>query len=332
MTAPLPDTRGIQRTITVRSCTIVLGVVAACWLALTLAVGAAFDAGAGCGACHAMRPFVEASTRAPHPRRSCADCHATRGPAAWLADGVRLQVMVGGAVSGRRPHGVTSTERACRTCHAAMQQATVRAHGIAVRHSDFAATPCSQCHGGVGHTVAGREYRHPEMDDCLACHKVSLSNLQGCELCHVETPERHIRRGRTAWAVTHGPDWRTTHGMGDLGTCSACHTPDKCMACHGVQVPHPSGWKDAHGRGLDASARQACETCHAPSWCTECHGGVEMPHAPGFLARHHADVKALGYERCTRCHTFEGCEACHLAGRHTAVPGLSPHGVDDDER
>lgn len=234
--------------------------------------------------------------------------------------------MLGGVVTGRAPMPASIDERRCVSCHAQALAGVVRAHGIAVRHSDFAATRCAYCHGGVGHLVSNRAYKHPEMDDCLTCHKASPMNVASCDLCHIDGSDPAVRVAKSAWRVTHGAGWEKTHGLGDLATCAACHTRDKCAKCHGVQMPHPENWKAVHGTGVDASRRTKCHECHAQSWCEACHGGVPMPHPQGFIKTHYDDVEKHGYETCLKCHLLTDCEACHVAGAHLRLPGISPHG------
>ena len=50
----------------------------------------------------------------------------------------------------------------------------------------------------------------------------------------------------SAFAVTHGPKWKTTHGMGDAATCTVCHAADDCADCHGPGVPHEPKFVAVH--------------------------------------------------------------------------------------
>lgn len=305
---------------------VVAGVLAAAGVVATLLGGVFVARGTQCGACHAMRPYAQALPQSGHADTRCGECHASAGIAAPLADGVRFLRMLGGAVSGGAPAPANVDERRCVRCHGDALAGVVQAKGISVRHSDFAETRCSYCHGGVGHVVPDRSYKRAEMDDCLTCHRVGLSNVAACELCHVPNADPRVTQAKSAWRVTHGPQWKQAHGLGNLSTCSACHRRDACAKCHGVQIPHPDGWKQAHGRDLDAQKRAKCEECHARTWCEQCHGGVPMPHPAGFLKTHYADVETHGYEQCLKCHVLTDCEACHVAGAHRSLPGISPHG------
>lgn len=305
---------------------LIAGTLAAASIVLAALGGVFVARGAQCGVCHAMRPYAHAAARSGHPASRCGSCHATVGAGAIFADGSRFVRMVGGALTGRSPAPASVDERRCIRCHAEGLARVRQANGISVRHSDFAATRCSYCHGGVAHAVPGRFYKRAEMDDCLSCHRVGLSNVAGCELCHVPDADSRVSQAKTTWRVTHGPQWKDAHGLGDLGTCAACHRRDACAKCHGVQIPHPDGWKQTHGTGLDEQRRAQCEGCHARTWCEQCHGGVPMPHPAGFLKVHYADVQTYGYEKCLKCHVLTDCEACHVAGAHRSLPGISPHG------
>jgi hypothetical protein len=293
-----------------------LGIV----LALVVAGGIAAQAGAGCATCHAMRPYATGHTDGAHADERCVTCHIDGGLAGIVPTGLRAVGWGIAAVAGRTPAVTLVSDDACRTCHEAELGRVVTAQGVAVRHADFAAQPCDDCHAGTAHRVADRHYRTLEMDDCMGCHKGAANDPSSCDLCHVGESER--REGATSWRATHGPRWETTHGMGDISTCGACHAPRVCIGCHGVLIPHPADWVVSHGTTARTELGGGCVSCHREGWCIDCHG-MEMPHPAGFLPDHGPIADELGADACNLCHDERGCYACHIASSHIDVPGLT---------
>ena len=311
----------------VRIAVLVGGALLPVTLVLAVVLGLGVSQGVGCGSCHAMGPYAAVGGDSSHSALGCQQCHAREGVTGILADGFRAMRWTGAAFVGRGVAGYTTDQSSCLRCHESVLVGTTVSRGIAVRHSDFIATPCGYCHEGTGHMIEGRTYRGPAMDDCLTCHKTSQSNLAGCEKCHPKVAERDRRETQTAWRVTHGPNWQTTHAMGNMATCSSCHPTEFCAKCHGVKLPHPPDWARAHGRGLDPVTRDSCATCHELSWCDTCHGGLSMPHPAGFMPDHGVLANDVGEQACNRCHEPMACTICHYQSSHPNVPGLSaPHG------
>lgn len=304
---------------TVRLIAAYAGLAAFVWLLVTAGLGIAVDDTACASACHTMRAYDTAADGSAHASIGCQECHATPGPAGALVDGVALQRRVLAAAVGRAPASAPVSDAACRTCHVGVSRGTVVAGGIAVRHSDFWATPCADCHGGTAHAVSDRRYRVPEMDDCLQCHSASANEPSQCSRCHVPGSQKE-RPGAASWAITHGPTWAQTHGLGDSSTCVSCHAPAYCARCHGVALPHPTDWPQVHGREMSDDDLRACQTCHNPDWCVSCHQ-IEMPHPAGFLPAHGPEAERLGGDTCVRCHTQQACDDCHFRSAHPDIPG-----------
>jgi hypothetical protein len=158
------------------------------------------------------------------------------------------------------------------------------------------------------------------MDRCLACH-ISRSKTD-CDLCH-KGRDRASRIDSPTFAVTHGPNWRSTHGMGDGATCTVCHKPGDCVECHGPGVPHGPDFVQVH-TGYAAEKGARCSACHAASFCEGCHG-TPMPHAKTFTAGH-AKAAAAKPDLCRRCHADSDCRTCHIKHVHPggAVGGVRP--------
>ncbi len=150
------------------------------------------------------------------------------------------------------------------------------------------------------------------MDACVACHRQANASV-ACDLCHVKGAQGKPASD-TSWGVTHGPEWRTTHGMGDLRSCDACHDNGVCVRCHGTALPHPRGFYLQHGaEALETGAK--CVSCHGRSFCDSCHGSP-MPHPVGFLPAHSKLASGYADPACLNCHHREGCDKCHSAHTH----------------
>lgn len=324
------DFRGASRTGGVRR----IRLVAVMALAVTgVAFATALTAGSVPATCSACHVGVHATESASHADVSCYSCHLDRGFWDWPAFKSReMFVMYPGQLLGVKPRGpVDETARsACLGCHEAVLNGTIERLGIRINHGVCAPIgSCDSCHAGVAHGEQVRWLREPVMEECVACHRAE-SATDACDACHRGKSETE-RLSTGPWQVTHGANWKLTHGMGSLRSCSVCHPKDYCVRCHGIELPHPVDFGTTHGR--DAMAKSAsCGTCHdARTFCGACHG-VPMPHPDGFLVQH-SDV-ATGYkdETCLAlCHRQEDCADCHVAhthpGRTDGKLGTGPNGA-----
>lgn len=290
------------------------------WVTLALASVAAVTAASigataattpACDRCHTAA--VASARTAAHSNVSCESCHVPSGTGARLSFASRQ-------VFGMTLRAVPVDDRtltrvpdeSCRKCHNTVEQGTVSSRGINFNHSTCAeGRQCVDCHSVTTHGTKGW-VRAAEMADCLACHSTKRAS-EKCNLCHDErSEEKRLVSG--SWSKTHGPTWRTTHGMGNLQTCSACHPKDYCTKCHSVALPHAKDYVLSHG-GEAKQQRAKCLTCHDVKTCNSCHG-EEMPHPRGFLKRHSAKVGRTGDAGCVRCHDREDCNECHVRHIH----------------
>lgn len=273
-----------------------------------------------CGACHAMRPYVESHANSTHTGASCYDCHLAEGNWSLVehkaAEFFRMYptALLGRARDGL-PGPASEVARArCLECHGEGQDVAALVGGLRILHSTCSPSPasCDECHSAVPHGAEVRWIREPVMEDCVGCH-AELGAPLDCDTCHAAKIETE-RLATGPWSVTHGPQWRTTHGLGDVRTCVACHTPSKCAGCHGVELPHPRDFPNEHGT-LAISGLQDCLVCHdKPSFCDDCHG-IEMPHPKTFRPEHSSITTDTSDPSCLGCHRESDCGECHI--RHT---------------
>lgn len=288
--------------------------LAALVLIVTLAVGSLPSA---CGACHTMRPYAASLNTSAHAGVNCYDCHLAAGTWDWPA--FKAHELLGmyprSLVKAELDAPATRVSRtACLKCHEDVLEDVVEANGLRIRHATCApASSCDACHAATAHLETTRWVSEPAMEDCIGCHRDENAPAN-CDLCHAgkSTAER-LTRG--PWAITHGPDWESTHGMGDLRTCDACHDDRKCASCHGIKLPHPMDFGSTHP-AVALEVPDSCDTCHdRTAFCDACHG-VPMPHADDFLPKHSSLVTTTSDPTCIRCHKEVDCKRCHVAHTH----------------
>lgn len=264
------------------------------------------QAGVACGACHEVRGAVDSWSVSAHNRTSCYGCHAARGPIGAMA------ASVGGAVrlvdsTGRedRVH-----EDSCLACHRSISEAIVGT-AVRMRHADVieARMSCIECHPNVGHSsaeeTAAPAIERNRMSLCLTCHD-DVEASSECSLCHEGRP----------FDVASQPS-----GVSETPlpvTCRGCHseaTHAVCIACHGLEMPHPRPeFVRAHA-GM--SYRQ-------PSLCVRCHE-LAKPSQDRACACHDQDVNVHGtYSEWFPSHgpiarqNGPGACMCHDGGRSCA--------------
>jgi len=78
------------------------------------------------------------------------------------------------------------------------------------------------------------------------------------------------------FAADHGPAARK-----QPSTCSRCHTPDECLACHQSLKPkdHTEEFALEH-KGAAKGHVLACVLCHQRDYCSACHDLPELAAKP----------------------------------------------------
>jgi len=281
---------------------------------------------ATCTACHSVQ--VATVGESVHASVPCAGCHRGPGFSHLLEDKVAFVGMVArsGQVWRNEPVAATVADDACISCHAAVLEATVAVRALRVQHATIVSggVRCSECHADVSH--GGSLGGAIEMRKCTVCHDGARVSAR-CSICHIEGERRpaSTRDAPNSWRIMHSSVWRDTHGMGDLAGCGVCHPRGVCVRCHGVELPHASGYLRSHAREARDSL-DSCMSCHSGERCAECHDSTDtFAHEDGFLAAHAEEVAASGEDPCLRCHARVGCERCH--SRHVHPGGRNPDGT-----
>ena len=289
---------------------------------LTVLMGVTAAALPGCRACHDSKTFVTETRTSAHSEVECTQCHVQPGVAARLTYAYNV---VFGMALHLAPAGsgqiATVTDSTCLSCHEAVMKGIVTADGISVDHAQCSkGRMCVDCHSDTAHGTAVAWPKTVNMNQCLDCHAADRVR-DDCTTCHSERSARQrVRTGE--WAVTHGPNWEQTHGMGDWDTCAACHPADYCVRCHGLPLPHDEAYIRSHpAQALEQP--KDCAVCHKQAFCDGCHG-LEMPHPTLFTPAHSFIVERQGSRVCMRCHVQEDCDTCHVRHVHPGGATLPP--------
>ena len=268
----------------------------------------------GCVSCHSKdTEFAAATQRAPHSGVECVDCHVPPAAVDRFAFGFRQLVhMTIPLMDGEGRDWETVDNTRCLACHKEIDEKVVSSNGYRIDHGSCAiGKDCVDCHSDTAHGAVTRWVRAYDMEACLECH-VSQQVSTKCDTCHVEK-ERAARVATGSFAITHGKEWRKTHGMGNMANCSVCHTAAKCEKCHGLGLPHDKEFLTQHGT-ISADPKAKCSSCHEKRFCLDCHG-LRMPHTRQFT-RSHASSATKDPNLCKRCHANPDCTECHVKHVH----------------
>jgi len=271
-----------------------------------------------CTSCHSG---IQASHEgAAHADIECNSCHSGTTVSERLNFRISYARMLPATILSRQPSRTLVPNQACATCHADdILMPLLSETGIRISHSEkiSGGYQCTDCHSATGHEISDASVRHVDMFSCFDCHR-TLESAR-CELCHAERGTRE-RPYQSVWRLTHGENWQALHGMGGLETCNVCHHPSYCVKCHGIELPHPSGFNYRHGEPAKAADTGAvCSDCHdEQGFCLSCHQ-VPMPHPDRFLQTH-LETPKEDEEKCLRCHDQDSCLECHVRHIHPGIP------------
>jgi hypothetical protein len=229
---------------------VTLGVIAVLMLLSAVVVIAASQP-ATCALCHG--DTRRSLANGAHAKVACEVCHSGSTAVGVLQARLSVVNMVVSTVVPRAiPVESDVPSQRCLECHEKDMEGTVVANGLKMSHRAplEAGWECRSCHSAAGHAVESVSHGYT-MDMCLSCHTTNPGNLATCDICHAEdTDSGDSVASRSPWSITHGPNARKTHGMGDLDTCRGCHPQGYCVRCHGANVPHPARYLPDHGKDV----------------------------------------------------------------------------------
>ncbi|MBE0448020.1 MAG: hypothetical protein IBX64_07990 [Actinobacteria bacterium] len=276
-----------------------------------------------CGICHGSSH--RAWKNSNHASVACNVCHSGSSFFGTLSGRITLTKMIPAQVTSfyRRPVTTTVPNSTCLLCHAYVGTQVIQNEELRVSHKEIieAKYDCGDCHSTTAHGTAAVRQNFAELGKCLACHNNATASGK-CETCHVkEGGFERLARVNGYWQISHGKNWRKTHGMGDITTCQTCHSKLYCSRCHNIELPHSNAWLTTHGRQVTRSkaAAASCKQCHKGALCDSCHK-MKMPHPRDFLPKHSKIVKRDGADACYNCHFKQACTKCHKYHTHRGIP------------
>ncbi|HZD60695.1 MAG TPA: hypothetical protein VE439_09630, partial [Anaerolineae bacterium] len=178
------------------------------------------ERGIPCFGCHATRQQHKTWQTSTHKSVSCLACHKDTGYLSFLKLELRSTKNFTSWLFRTYQDPVVGQVRDenCLTCHDQEIKGTIVSKGIRVSHKEFSTYHCTNCHANVAHEMANRARNRPDMDSCAGCHNYAEGDV-ACEKCHPKKVDAARLSSGGPWKITHGPDWKTNHGMGDPKTC-----------------------------------------------------------------------------------------------------------------
>lgn len=267
----------------------------------------------GCAACHLKGSFASATAASAHAAVACTQCHGDSTFHGRVSFATRQVFGMYLPLQKVDPSTSLVPQAACLRCHGTINEGVSIAAGLRIVHAKCAVgRDCAECHSTTAHGAGVTWPRSTTMEMCFDCHG-SGGVPDGCDVCHADRlPADRIRTG--SFAVTHGPNYLRTHGLGLMRTCVPCHPASKCARCHGAGLPHTADFVKTHG-GAARAADAACEDCHQKAFCSDCHQ-YEMPHPAAFIKAHADAAASAGEAVCRRCHAEPDCVECHVSHVH----------------
>ncbi len=276
------------------------------------------------------------------PTNQCTQCHNLETRDVSPGDGIRINHLA---------HEVA--ELNCAVCHNRVAHPEIYDLELPgnEKHEDFMTmSACFRCHTLTGESPGAYE----ATGDCAACHtpefelrppshsEAGFYTERGESAGHAELAREEA--SATAEALAQWEDSaeefrakepklvsrliRIPHGelidvppVGTINDCETCHvTAEFCVACHGMEIPHPADFVDGHAQ-TGAADPIACATCHNTSGdpgndervCDQCHHDQGDP-AQQWFPQHPGVVKEQGAEECFACHQELFCSSCHVRG------------------
>ncbi len=209
----------------------------------------------------------------------------------------------------------------CSDCHADLDKSFKAGEHPTLlftheEHFGIGVSDCAACHAANTHEPD--RINRPTMVTCYQCHTLEEdARAPGeCSLCHPADmdpePSSHRQEG---WY----PDLHPEAALADPFDCATCHEQSFCDGCHGLQLPHPSGFEARPHAEAFFEDPALCDTCHPREplverdECDRCHH-PQGPASSTWIAWHPEVVTNRGAETCFQCHATETCRACHRQG------------------
>lgn len=218
-----------------------------------------------------------------------------------------------------------------------------------VKHQNFMSmTACFRCHTLTAEAPEGG-VKAP--GKCAACHtadfdlkpanhdakdfyptghaKLAMAKVDRSTGRPVVTDEAESTEGTAAAEGEEGEAEAAPEGEGltlvavdEVDYCSTCHVIDKfCADCHGMEMPHPTEFKEKTHPEVYKTKADKCDLCHQTKktsflFCNNCHHGTKSnwTYDPKvkWETQHAKAVTTNGVAGCLgACHEQKFCVDCH---------------------
>lgn len=263
-----------------------------------------------CSSCHVIKKNYQSWEKSSHKKAGCLSCHAEPGVFGYLLARLRGFSNLSAFVneSYRLPLRSIVKNSSCLMCHQPRLSKTISTRGIKVSHKEInqAGFLCIECHPRTGHNA---KVAINMMDKCITCHNAQHASSE-CVVCHPID---------IAYDPSLTFDDFPKIQLGEPGGCRGCHSPaleKKCLACHGIEMPHTGAFIGGGHARLGFVNKTLCYRCHDRKMCVRCHLGVDGhtgdwrgSHGSGWITEHQ-DRQA---SQCLGgpCHGPNICDLCH---------------------
>jgi hypothetical protein len=261
---------------------------------------------------------------------------------AWLAFPLALLTAAAASAPFSHKQHVGAEEVPCKTCHdlkapgtpALKPQACGKCHEdgppaypgpfakklsqVKSPHAAHAAkAECSDCHSDVLNDAHPSDAPLVSQARCASCHEEKHASVPtlACARCHgVDLKRERPATHDGTWSKGHGEaaKWRVYQEHGR--TCTDCHRPSTCTACHSQVEPrdHTGLWRvRTHGPAAEWD-RDRCLTCHQSGMCLRCHTKTPpLSHTGSWRQTHGLTAQSAPNATCNVCHQAAWCAACH---------------------
>lgn len=293
--------RGARRPVGIGVLALVLGV-----FAYAIGVGVA-GLDSVCTTCHVDTAHVTIGEDETHGRVRCVSCHEQSDPLTliFIEHPSRLLhvATMGFADDAIAAYGRPS-DRSCSVCHRAVVREVIEQpeRSVRISHAEFVdlGAPCIECHTLGSDGVVGRNTTG--MVECLRCHDDEVASAS-CSTCHTGEDVSDAAIGR----LSRGHE---AHGVVPQPQCYTCHDPAPCDSCHGMRLPHETGYAAVHmydaAHDFWNTGGKKCASCHdtraRSCYSVGCHE-IRMP----IHGQNAGELAEFG-----RVHAQDGgCDDCH---------------------
>jgi len=180
---------------------------------------------------------------------------------------------------------------------------------------------CITCHAGIEKSETAEEQHLPSMASCQNCHS-DMNKIDYCYDCHAKTEALAPADHMSDWTKGHGPASLT-----QLEDCQSCHVETQCAECHRSDnldhIVHPLNYVNSHGMYAKFN-KDNCLTCHEELvFCNDCHRSQNvLPRNHNTVGwsnlttgGRHAREARYDMDNCISCHNDNlgepVCLQCH---------------------